>query len=327
MSRREKYHEVSCLIDVSDYQVVRDEVLSLYSDTYPTFDFTPLAKAYNDLNLLFTGHFAGYHFCDTVYHDLQHTLDMSLALARMVVGYERDIITSSASFGGKRAMVTTICAMFHDSGYIRSRKDSRHSNGAEYTKTHVTRSAKFLADYLPSLGLSDVVFITNKMVHFTGYELSVDHLQLQDKKYQMLGYMLGTADLMAQMSDRCYLEKCRDRLYDEFVLGQVDRITDDKGITKILYSSAEDLLSKTPDFYQHAALARLDNHFDSVYAYSEKFFGGKNLYMNAVEKNINYLKKVISKGDFSLLRRVPLENMGTLAFNQNQSLHHSVRGT
>lgn len=319
MQRREKYHDISSSIDVSDYQVTCAAVISLYSDLYPDFDFSPLIQAYEDVHKLFTGHFPNYHFCDTIYHDLQHTLDMSLALARMIAGYERDNITQSGSFGGQRAMVATICAIFHDSGYIRSRKDTRHSNGAEYTKTHVTRSANFLSNYLPTLGLGDTIFITNKMVHFTGYELSIDHLNLQDKKYQMLGHMLGTADLIAQMSDRCYLEKCRDRLYNEFVLGGVDRVENKQGQHEILYRNPEELLRKTPEFYEHSALVRLDKHFDSVYQYAEKFFNGKNLYMLTAQSNIDYLKHVIAKDDFQLLRRKPLENMGTLAAKQKAS--------
>ena len=316
---REKQHDVSGTIDVTDHAAVRDEVLNLFSDLYKNQDLSPLSQAYEDMHRLFTGHYPGFYFCDTVYHDLQHTLDMSLALARMIVGYERDT-SSSASFGGKRAIVAIICALFHDSGYVRARKDSMHSNGAEYTKTHVTRSAQFLSNYLPSIGLGDVIFITNKMVHFTGYELSVDRLQLQDCKYQVLGSMLGTADLIAQMADRCYLEKCRDRLYNEFVLGDVDRIIGDDGSIQLIYESPEDLLSKTPEFYRRSALSRLDTIFGSVYNYTEKYFSGKSLYMLEIEKNIDYLQHVLAKSDFSLLRRKPLANMGTIALLG----HHNI---
>jgi hypothetical protein len=321
MIYREKQHDVSGTIDVTDHAAVRDEVLSLFTDLYIGQDLSPLSQAYDDMHRLFTGHYPGFYFCDTIYHDLQHTLDMSLALARMIVGYEMDT-SGSASFGGKRAMIAIICALFHDSGYVRARKDSLYSNGAEYTKTHVTRSAQFLSNYLPSIGLGDVIFITNKMVHFTGYELSVDRLQLQDRKYQTLGYMLGTADLIAQMADRCYLEKCRDRLYSEFLLGGVDRMTDDDGSIQLIYGSPEDLLRKTPEFYRRNALSRLDTIFDSVYHYAEKCFSGKNLYMLEVEKNVNYLQHVLDKDDFTLLRRKPLANMGTIALQgQSQLLH------
>ncbi len=316
MKRREKQHDVSCTVDVSNHTAVCNEVLSLFSDLYPGFDFSRLAQAYEDVYRLFHGDYPGYHYCDTLYHDLQHTLDMSLALARMIVGYERDV-SHSARFGGQRAMVAIICALYHDSGYIRSRKDSRHHNGAEYTKVHVSRSAHFLANYLPELGLADAVSVTNKLVHFTGYELSMEHLQLQDKKYQTLGYMLGTADLVAQMADRCYLEKCRDRLYSEFVLGEVDRTIDADGNVHLIYASAKDLLAKTPGFYRSSALDRLDNIFAGVYSYAGKYFRGENLYMQAVEQNIAYLQKVLEKNDFSLLRRKPLPNLGTQALQKN----------
>ena len=35
--------------------------------------------------------YPGYNGCDTTYHDVQHTLDMTLALARLVAGYERSV--------------------------------------------------------------------------------------------------------------------------------------------------------------------------------------------------------------------------------------------
>ena len=45
--------------------------------------------------------------------------------------------------------------------------------------------------------------------------------QVADRRDITVGHLLGTADMIAQMADRCYLEKCRDRLYAEFVLGGV----------------------------------------------------------------------------------------------------------
>jgi len=60
----------------------------------------------------------------------------------------------------------------------------------------------------------------SQLVHFTGYERKVDAIRLVDPLLRRVGEMLGTADIIAQMSDRCYLEKCRDRLYPEFVTGR-----------------------------------------------------------------------------------------------------------
>ena len=61
------------------------------------------------------------------------------------------------------------------------------------------------------------VAVSSMIVHFTGYELDLDKIELDDPRDIICGHLLGTADLIAQMADRCYLEKCRDRLYKEFV--------------------------------------------------------------------------------------------------------------
>ena len=50
-----------------------------------------------------------------------------------------------------------VTSLFHDAGYIREFDDRQHSNGAEFTLYHVTRSARFLARYLPSIGMENWV--------------------------------------------------------------------------------------------------------------------------------------------------------------------------
>ena len=75
--------------------------------------------------------------------------------------------------------------------------------------------------------------------------------------------MLGTADIIAQMSDRCYLEKCRDRLYPEFVAGGLAHSGSGEVPSTAKFLSAEDLLRKTPDFYR-IAQQRLTGQLDSA---------------------------------------------------------------
>lgn len=314
MKERQKENDVSNLVDVTSPEAVKNEVLSLYEQLYPEFSASveagAVARAFDDFERLFTGHYPGYTYCDTPYHDIQHTLDMSLALARLIYGHDHGA-KASDQLGFHRASVGVICALFHDAGYIRHNNDSQHRNGAEYTKTHVSRSAGFLGDYLPSVGLGSGAFISRKIVHFTGYEVSVDRLQLEDKKFQLVGYMLGSADLMAQMADRCYLEKCRDRLYPEFVLGGIDRIERADGSSHRIYTSPTNLLQQTPDFYQKSVFPRLEHIFEGVYRYAGDFFSKGNLYMREIDNNVDYLQKVLRTGDFSLLRREPLPNLAT----------------
>ena len=243
--------------------------------------------------------------CDTTYHDMQHTLDMTLALARLVCGYERSVEPPDR-LEAARAQMAIITSLFHDSGYIRhDTRDKDFTNGAEFTLYHVSRSADFLRRYLPELGLARDVGIASMIVHFTGYELDLDKIELDDPRDIICGHLIGTADLIAQMADRCYLEKCRDHLYNEFVVGGVAVENAKPGEFMVRYRSGKDLLTKTPAFYQQVMRERLNSKFNRVYRYIEVLYNGQNPYIDAIRTNITHLVRIIESGDWSLLRRKP----------------------
>ena len=75
-----------------------------------------------------------------------------------------------------------VTSLFHDAGYIREFGDRQHRNGAEFTLYHVTRSARFLARFLPSIGMENWVPVSTRIVHFTGYEIKLDMIQLADPR-------------------------------------------------------------------------------------------------------------------------------------------------
>ena len=301
--RRHDY-DVTNTVKVSSVVAVRDAVQMLFSTTFPTASFDALWLAFHDFNLLFDGLLSGYQGCDTVYHDKQHSLDMTLAMARLIVGHEK-ICAEDDRFGPDRAMMSIVTALFHDAGYIRRDDESRWQNGAEVTNWHVSRSADLLRTILPRLGLGQWADIAANVVHFTGYEINIDDIELDNPNDIMIGHFLGTADLMAQMADRCYLEKCRDRLYSEFVLAGV-AVTKDAGHTnEILYESGIDLLKKTPGFYQNMAMSRLNTKFNHAYRYIEAVYDGRNPYFEFIEKNLLYLDRIIDSGDWHELRRSP----------------------
>ena len=238
--RRNDY-DVTNTVQVSTPAAVRDAVHELFSQTFPGTSFDTLWLAFYDFERLFTGRYPGYRGCDTTYHDMQHTLDMTLALARLVTGYERSAELADR-LGASRAQMAIITSLFHDSGYIRHKeRDSDFSNGAEFTLHHVSRSADFLRRYLPELGLTRDVGVSSMIVHFTGYELDLDDIELDDPRDIICGHLIGTADLIAQMADRCYLEKCRDRLYNEFVVGGVAVENAGPGEYMVRYRSGKDL--------------------------------------------------------------------------------------
>ena len=120
-----------------------------------------------------------------------------------------------------------------------------------------------------------------------------------------LGHLLGTADLIAQMADRCYLEKCRDRLYPEFVLGGIAAATGIDGALHVRYSSGLDLLRQTPEFVRETRVQRLEGEFEHAYRYVERLFGGKNPYLEAIDRNLGYLHRVLRTERWPMLRRNP----------------------
>ena len=301
--RRNDY-DVANSVQVSSTVAVAAAVRELFTSVWPAPLFDKVAIAFDDFDKLFTGRMAGYHGVDTLYHDRQHSLDMTLAMARLLVGYERHV-ESRMRFGADRVVMALVTSLFHDAGYIREFNDRLHSNGAEFTLYHVTRSARFLARYLPSIGLETWVPVATRIVHFTGYEIKLNMIQLADPKDRKLGHLLGTADLIAQMADRCYLEKCRDRLYPEFVLGGVAATTDVDGSLRVRYSSGLDLLRQTPKFVRETFVARLEGEFEHAYRYLECLFGGKNPYLEAIERNVGYLHRVLRTERWPMLRRNP----------------------
>jgi hypothetical protein len=313
MKERRSQYDVTNQVNVSEVPDVLATVLDVFADVYPQFDHSTLKKAFEDCHKLFEGENPDYLPCDTLYHDKQHTMDMTLALARLINGHERTV-SKLDRIGAERALIGIITALYHDSGYLRKIHDHHHHNGAEYTLIHVSRSADYLKRYFHKINLGQHSQISGNMVHYTGLEVAPDQIRLPDEKTHLVGYMLGTADFIAQMSDRCYLEKCRDRLYPEFVLGGVAVQVDEHGKERVIYESAEDLLRKTPAFYEHEVEDRLNKLFNQVYNYEQAHFDGQRNYIHALGQNQAYLKKVLEKNDFSLLQREPPENYGTRNF-------------
>ena len=282
------------------------------SDFCPDTMIDKIENAFENLALLYGGKLPGYEACDVPYHDLQHIMDVTLASARLIASYERRQRPGNR-LGAERIMVGVILALFHDCGYIRKTGDRLH-NGAEYTLSHISRGAGYLEWYLPQIELQDHIDLITGLIHFTGYETPVEAIRMDDPRDRIIGYLVGSADLLAQMADRCYLEKCRDRLFPEFVLGGLTTRTDDSGETITLYRSPEDLLAKTPGFYIRMVRPRLDEKFQGVADYVADCFDGHNLYQEAIDRSMNYLQVMLKANDFAMLRRQLPETPETRLF-------------
>jgi hypothetical protein len=146
MAVRGNEYDVSHQIKTTDSQAVNDEIDRIYRDLYQGKSTELLDQAFRDMTRLYRGEYPGYHVCDTVYHNTQHVLDVTLAMARLINGYERGRI-GVQPIDESLFQLGVITALFHDCGYVRQLSDHTHKNGAEMTLTHVSRGAHFLQDY------------------------------------------------------------------------------------------------------------------------------------------------------------------------------------
>jgi hypothetical protein len=223
-------------------------------------------------------------------------------MARLIDGYERSC-SPADRLGPRRAILGVLVALLHDAGYLKRVSEIHVENGAVFTKVHVSRSADFISAYLPQLGFAAEAPLAARLVHFTGYEMDIDDIRVDEAKDRMVGYLVGTADLIGQMSDRMYLEKCREFLYREFVWANIARETLPDGREVVRYASAEDLIIKTPGFYEYVARNRIDRKLDGVDRFAASHFDGPNLYQSEIDRNMQFLRQTIETADVGRLRR------------------------
>jgi hypothetical protein len=280
-------YDITGAIRTTSAAAVGGEVVRLYRQSYPHASSKPLERAFEEVDLMYSGRYPDYGPCDTEYHDLQHVLDVTLAMARLMHGYEKSRDSGAEALGPSLFVAGALGAVFHDFGYLRRLSDHRHRYGAEYTVTHVSRSAAFVRKYMGKLGFSDdLARLAGTLQHFTGYERKAHAIRIGRGLPRLVGQMLGSADIIAQMSDRCYLEKCRDRLYPEFVLGALG--APKKAANQLpVFASGEELVARTPGFYE-VATRRLNDDLGGAYQYAARYFDGANPYLDGVRRNVSH---------------------------------------
>ena len=77
------------------------------------------------------------------------------------------------------------------------------------------------------------------------------------------------------------------------------------GALKVRYSSGLDLLRQTPEFVRESRTQRLEGEFEHAYRYLEVLFEGRNPYIEAIDRNVVFLDRVLRTEGWPLLRRNP----------------------
>jgi hypothetical protein len=280
-SARGEFLRFEDLVAMGDPQRVLEEVETIVHLIYPALSFAPVKDVFNDMVSLFSGKYPGYRSCNTWYHDLKHTNDCLLAMARLIHGGS----VQGTVMEAKEAVLGLIAALLHDTGYIQT-EDDDDGTGAKYTLVHVDRSIDFLKAYLAQHGYSseDFLFCKN-CLKCTGLEVNIGKLEFFSPNQKTLGQMLGTADLLGQMADRTYLERL-PFLYHEFIEGGVPG-----------FVSELDLLQKTLTFWE-ITQERFATELGGVTRFMRHHFRvrwgiDQDLNWESVERNISYLQFIL----------------------------------
>ncbi|HPS57835.1 MAG TPA: hypothetical protein PK514_06985 [Spirochaetota bacterium] len=291
--------QISKLVDHTNPRAILSETKKIFLESYPEKEFTRIENAFENILLLFNGKYKDYMACNTEYHDLTHTLDALLACARLMDG--RNL--SGEPFSVQLATELLLSTLLHDTGYIQ-KNDDINGTGAKYTASHVERSIEFVKFNMDDFGIEpSAVDSVGILIACTGLRNRWEDFTFYDSSQMIAGTILATADLLGQMSDRAYLEKLLF-LYYEFREAGIEG-----------YNTEFDILRKTLDFYE-LTQTRLETTLKGSYLYAAVHFAVRkeinyNLYMEAIEHHMNYLKRILSDQSTNFrqkLKRLDIES-------------------
>ncbi len=265
-----------------DPDLALEEITGIVGGFSKATEMAVFREVFADMKDLFEGRFPGYRASNTKYHNFEHTVAVVLATARLLSGCASD----GYDFSPRDVLLTLVASLCHDVGLIQEIDDTE-GTGAKYTVGHEERGIEFVKGYLPGEGFtSEEIDFCADMIRCTILALSPSEVDFSSDNHRVLGYVVGAADLLAQMADRAYLEKLL-LLYCEFEEARLPG-----------FDSALDLLQKTRGFYEMVAKKRLEDDLGGVADHMTSYFThagfpNRDLYLESIEKHIHYLDYVI----------------------------------
>ncbi|NJB67817.1 hypothetical protein GGQ74_001457 [Desulfobaculum xiamenense] len=270
------------LLNPADASAVIAEVERIHRDC--GFGSLPalLKELHADTLRLFAGRYPGYRASNTSYHDLEHTLSVVLASARLLHGIHLlDGDSDPDTFA-----LAILGSYFHDMGLLQENADTEGS-GAKYTVGHEDRSITLMRSYLSARNVGEVRLAELAcVIDCTRLTLHPKDIPFPTRQSHTAGRIVGSADLIAQIADRNYLEKLL-LLFQEFR---------EAGLPG--FDSELDLLAKTQAFYDSVARPRLDTALGGMRGYMHAHFKKTHgldcdLYQVSIRKNLRHLRHLV----------------------------------
>jgi len=280
-------HMMFPLVDTKDATAVRSEVQGIYAQLFPKGNRQFVADVFGWTLDCFQGQYANFLPIDARYHDLEHTMQGTLCFARLLLGYQQTNVQPALS--ERMVQLGLLAILLHDTGYLKT-KDDAEGTGAKYTLTHVNRSCEFAQRLLGEKHFAPVeIQSVQNMIRCTGVNVDLSKIPFQTAEERVLGFALGTADLLGQMAAEDYVDKL-GILFTEFE--ESARYNGGKFTGAGAFASVQDLRSKTPMFWEKYVVPKINRDFQGLYRY----LGGPlaqedNFYVSRIRSNLSRLQR------------------------------------
>jgi len=270
-------------VDTKDAAAVSREVRSMYAEMFPSSDDYFITRAFEWDVGCFEGRCPGYQPIDALYHDLEHTLQGTFALTKLLLG--RHVAGNTPVLTPKMFELGLLAILLHDTGYLKRTEDMQ-GTGAKYTLTHVRRSADFAREFLSTRGYGDAdIAAIQNFIRCTGVNVDLTTIPFSSELEKVVGFALGTADLLGQMAADDYIDKL-PVLFLEFA--EAAKFSGAQWNKAVTFNTAEELMRNTAAFWKNYVWPKVDRDFLKLYC----FLGnpdGTNEYLDAIHANLGRL--------------------------------------
>ena len=274
-------------VDTKNPSAVEAEAAAVYTELFPHGDVAAIRQAFEWAGQCFGGKFDGYQAIDSLYHDFEHTLQGTLCLMRLLRGRHKASATPPIS--QRMFELALVAILFHDTGYLKTTGDAE-GTGAKYTAIHVARSGAFAEKFLATKAWAKTeIAAVRHMIRCTGINVSIATIPFQSAEERLAGFALASSDLLGQMAAHDYVERLPD-LHLEF---QEAARFDEGSASKVFrFESVDDMMGKTPGFWQFYVIPKITNEFDRIYTFlNDPYPDGPNEYVQRVERNLARLRQ------------------------------------
>ena len=189
----------------TDPSEVAKAVLEIQAEVFPKVDASMTSQLFDDVTEIFKDTFWNYQAMDTVYHDLEHTLQLTLCWVRMVANRNQlqidPVMTNNNFVTGLHGVI------LYDFGFLKENGDHEGPD-AKFTFVHEKRSCELAYLYLDKKGWrKQDISAVQHLISCTEPRSIIDAVPFKNKLERIMGESVCSADYIGQMSDPTYLYK------------------------------------------------------------------------------------------------------------------------